>query len=88
MSHGREYIELYVQRGLKTRTGADAGNALHAFHPRTFATGTNCRCPVTLFKKKFLEKRTPSACTPDSPLYLCVATSQQTAFGIRNNQLV
>ena len=41
MSHGREYIEFYLERGSKTHTGADAGNTLHAFHPCMFATGTN-----------------------------------------------
>ena len=57
MSHGREYIEFYLERGSKTHTGADAGNTLQAFHPRMFATGTN-QCPVTLFKKS-LEKGPP-----------------------------
>ena len=71
---GREYMEFSVERGSKTRTGADPGEAQRAFHPRMFATGA-IRCPVTIFRK-FLEKRPLKACSPNSPMYLAVANKQ------------
>ena len=55
------------------RTGAGAGESLHAFNPRMYAIGTE-RCPVSIFKN-YIQKRPQQACKPDSPLYLSVANS-------------
>ena len=46
---GCEYVEWQVERGMKTRTGAE-GKTQRAFNPRMYSTGTE-RCPVALMKK-------------------------------------
>jgi len=69
---GCEYVEWQVERGTKTRTGAE-GETQRAFNPRMYSTGTE-RCPVALMKK-YLSLRPPDFCLPESPLYLQEASN-------------
>ena len=64
---GKEYLELCVERGTKTRTGLEGQREL-AFNPRMYATGDR-RCPIAIFKK-MVAHRPPDMMKPDDPFYL------------------
>ncbi len=66
---GAQYVE-FTERDTKTRTGELSHT--RAFKPKMWSTPHNLeRCPVRLFTK-YLSKRPPEVCTPDSPFYLAV----------------
>ena len=66
---GYKYVE-FNERDTKTRSGESS--ASRPFSPKMWSTPqNNQQCPVRIYEK-YLQKRPPQMCEPDSPFYLAV----------------
>ena len=74
-TEGDEFVEFLAERGTKTRTG-ETERTTNAdgrkFKPKMWATPQQPdKCPVAAFRK-FVDKRPPEMCLPESPFYLAI----------------
>lgn len=67
--NGKEYLELIIERGSKSRDGTDLVHDPRAVIPRVWATGHPERCPVLIYRK-FTQRRPDSTKTDEAPFYL------------------
>ena len=66
---GKQYLELELERGVKSRDGADLERDPRACNPRIWATGHPDRCPVLIYLA-FSQRRPEEGKTEQSPFYL------------------